>query len=186
MLAEGYLTLVGYARRLRARGAAIPWSRALASSGASAVLIAACGLQIARVDGASMAPTLEDRDRLIVNTIVYRFREAHPGDIVIFQYPVRPELSFVKRIIASGGDTVRITGGIVYVNESRVDDGFIPPAFRSHDDWGPQVVPEGYDFVMGDHRNRSSDSREWGMVPKRNILGKVQFRWWPLSSLRLF
>jgi signal peptidase I len=133
-----------------------------------------------------MAPTLEDQDRLLVNMLVYRFRDARPGDIVILSYPVRPELSLVKRVIASGGDTVSIVDGQVYVNDARIDDDFIPAEFRSHDEWGPQVIPEGYEFVMGDHRNSSSDSREWGMVPKKYIVGKVQFRCWPLSSLRLF
>ncbi len=61
-----------------------------------------------------------------------------------------------------------------------------PPEYRSHDDWGPQVIPEGYYFVMGDHRNNSSDSRHWGFVPKKYIIGKVQLRWWPVPSGRVF
>jgi len=63
---------------------------------------------------------------------------------------------------------------------------YVPEDYRSHDDWGPQVIPEGYYFVMGDHRNNSSDSRNWGFVPKRYIIGKVQLRWWPMSAARLF
>jgi signal peptidase I len=186
LLGDDSVTLAACAHWLRERGVSIAWLKTLASSGVYAVLIGTFGLQIARVQGASMAPTLEDEDRLIVNKIVYRFREARPGDIVMFYYPVRPELWFVKRVIASGGDTVSIVDGNVFVNDSRVDDDFIPPNFRSHDDWGPQVIPEGYDFVMGDHRNSSSDSREWGMVPKKYIVGKVQVRWWPPSSVRVF
>jgi len=167
-------------------GVTIAWLKRLTSAGVGAFLIGTFGMQIARVEGKSMAPTLEDQDRLLVNKLVYRFRDARPGDIVIFFYPVRPELSFVKRVIAAGGDTVSIVDGQVYVNDTRLDDDFIPAEFRSHDEFGPQLIPEGYDFVMGDHRNSSSDSREWGMVPKKYIVGKVQCRWWPLSSLRLF
>jgi signal peptidase I len=162
------------------------WLASLISVGAYALLVATFGMQIARVEGASMSPTLKDQDRLIVNRLVYRFRDARPGDIVMFYYPVQPELSFVKRVIAEGGDTVSIIDGQVYVNDSRLDDTFIPAEFRSHDVWGPQVIPEGYDFVLGDHRNGSSDSREWGMVPKKYIVGKVQARWWPIVTARLF
>ena len=79
-----------------------------------------------------------------------------------------------------------IVDGIVYRNDIRLDDSFVPADFRSHDDWGPQVIPEGYYFVMGDHRNNSSDSRHWGFVPKKYIIGKVQLRWWPLGHARMF
>ena len=81
---------------------------------------------------------------------------------------------------------MRIVDGRVYVNDVPLDDGYVPPEYRSHDDWGPQVIPEGYYFVMGDHRNNSSDSRHWGMVPKRYIIGKVQVRWWPIPEAKLF
>ena len=168
------------------RARALTWATTLGSAIAYAVLIGTFGLQSARVAGASMAPTLEDQDRLLVNRFVYRLRDAHAGDIVMFRYPLRPELSFVKRIIAEGGDTVSIVDGQVYVNDAHLDDDFIPPQFRSHDNWGPQVIPEGYDFVMGDHRNNSSDSRHWGPVPKKYIVGKVKVRWWPLQDARIF
>ena len=72
------------------------------------------------------------------------------------------------------------------VNDIPLSDDYVPEDYRSHDDWGPQVVPEGYYFVMGDHRNNSSDSRNWGFVPKRYIIGKVQIRWWPMSQARMF
>ena len=65
-------------------------------------------------------------------------------------------------------------------------DDYVAAEYRSHDDWGPQVIPEGYYFVMGDHRNNSSDSRHWGMVPKKYIIGKVQLRWWPVPTARVF
>ena len=65
-------------------------------------------------------------------------------------------------------------------------DDYVSSEYRSHDDWGPQVIPEGYYFVMGDHRNNSSDSRHWGMVPKKYIIGKVQIRWWPVPTARVF
>ena len=132
----------------------------------SALLIGSIGFQASRVDGFSMAPTLEDRDRLLVNKAAYAFSDPQPGDIVTFYYPPDPVRIFVKRVIAKEGDTVRIVDGLVSVNDQPLRDDYVAAEFRSHDDWGPQVIQQGYYFVMGDHRNNSSDSREWGFVPK--------------------
>ena len=158
----------------------------LVSAAVYATLIVTFGVQVARVDGLSMAPTLEDHDRLIVNKLVYEIGEPRPGDIVMLYYPLNPEKMFVKRVIAKEGDTVRIQDGHVYVNDLPLHDDYVPAEFRSHDDYGPEVVKQGYYFVMGDHRNNSSDSRHWGPVPKKYIVGKVKVRWWPLQDARIF
>jgi len=158
----------------------------LVSAAVYATLIVTFGFQVARVDGLSMAPTLEDHDRLIVNKLVYELGDPRPGDIVMLYYPLNPEKMFVKRVIAKEGDTVRIVDGRVYVNDIPLRDDYVPAEFRSHDDWGPQVVQQGYYFVMGDHRNNSSDSRHWGPVPKKYIVGKVKVRWWPLQDAKIF
>ena len=164
----------------------IAWLKTLASAAVYATLIVTFGFQVARVEGHSMAPTLEDQDRLIVNKLAYRIGEPHISDIVMLYYPNDPNKSFVKRVIAEEGDQVRIVDGKVYRNDILLDDSFVPPDYKSHDDWGPQVIPEGYYFVMGDHRNNSSDSRHWGFVPKKYIIGRVQLRWWPLRHARMF
>ncbi len=164
----------------------VAWLKTLASAAVYATLIVTFGFQVARVEGQSMAPTLADQDRLIVNKAAYKFGDPQVGDIVMLYYPNKPEKSFVKRVIAAENDQVRIVAGKVYRNEVLMDDSFVPPEFRSHDDWGPEVIPEGYYFVMGDHRNNSSDSRHWGFVPKKYIIGKVQLRWWPLPDARMF
>jgi signal peptidase I len=173
-----------------------PWKRmaleifsgvqTLVSAAVYATLIVTFGFQVARVDGLSMAPTLEDHDRLIVNKLVYELGDPRPGDIVMLYYPLNPEKMFVKRVIAKEGDTVRIVDGRVYVNDIPLRDDYVPAEFRSHDDWGPQVIQQGYYFVMGDHRNNSSDSRHWGPVPKKYIVGKVKVRWWPIQDVRIF
>jgi signal peptidase I len=162
------------------------WARTLASAAVYATLIVTFGFQVARVEGQSMAPTLFNQDRLIVNKLAYRIAEPHIGDVVMLYYPNDPTKSFVKRVIAEEGDQVRIVGGRVYRNDSLMDDSFVLPEFRSHEDWGPKVIPEGYYFVMGDHRNNSSDSRIWGFVPKKYVIGKIQLRWWPLGQARMF
>jgi signal peptidase I len=165
----------------------VAWLKTLASAAVYATLIVTFGFQVARVEGQSMAPTLADQDRLIVNKAAYRFfEEPQIGDIVMLYYPLNPEKSFVKRVIAKEGDQVRIVDGRVYRNDVPINDDYVPLEYRSHDDWGPEVVPEGQYFVMGDHRNNSSDSRHWRWVPKKYIIGKVQLRWWPLPHARLF
>ena len=165
----------------------VAWLKTLASAAVYATLIVTFGFQVARVEGQSMAPTLENQDRLIVNKAAYRFfEEPQIGDIVMLYYPLNPDKSFVKRVIAREGDQVRIVDGRVYRNDVLINDDYVPAEYRSHDDWGPEVVPEGQYFVMGDHRNNSSDSRHWKWVPKKYIIGKVQLRWWPLPHARLF
>ncbi|MEE2637978.1 MAG: signal peptidase I [Acidobacteriota bacterium] len=171
----------------RAGEEVMAWVKTFASAAVYATLIVTFGFQVARVEGRSMEPTLADQDRLIVNKALYRFFGApEPGDIVMLYYPRDPDKSFVKRIIAEAGDSVRIEDGKVYVNEVLLPDEYVPPDFRSHENHGPQVVKEAHYFVMGDHRNNSSDSRHWGPVPERYVIGKVQLRWWPLTSATVF
>ena len=169
-------------------GEFVTWVKTLASAAVYATLIVTFGVQVARVDGQSMAPTLENHDRLLVNKFAYLSYVGEPqvGDIVMLSYPVNPKKSFVKRVIAAENQTVRIADGKVFVNDVPVNDSFVASEYRSHDDYGPVVVPEGYYFVMGDHRNNSSDSRDWGFVPKKYIIGRVQLRWWPAAEARTF
>ena len=164
----------------------VTWFKTLASAAVYATLIVTFGFQVARVEGQSMAPTLIDQDRLIVNKLISRLGEPRRSDIVMLYYPIDPDKSFVKRVIAEEGDTFRIENGLVFVNDVPVRDDYVSQGFRSYEDYGEQVVPQGYYFVMGDHRNNSSDSRHWGMVPKKYIIGKVQVRWWPIPTARVF
>lgn len=168
------------------RNELVAWFKTLASAAVYATLIVTFGFQVARVEGLSMAPTLADQDRLIVNKLAYRIGEPRRGDIVMLYYPLDPDKSFVKRVIAEEGDQVRIVDGRVFVNDVPMQDDFVAPEYRSHDNFGPSVIPEGYYFVMGDHRNNSSDSRHWGFVPKKYIIGKVQIRWWPIPTAHVF
>lgn len=138
--------------------------------------------QHARVEGTAMSPTINDQDRVIVDKSAYRTGTPRPGDVVMLLYPLNPDKKFVKRVIAEEGDQIRIVNGQVYRNDVPVDDRYVTAEHRSHDDFGPQVVPQGYCFVLGDRRNNSSDSRHWGYVPVKYIVGKVVYRWWPLGT----
>jgi signal peptidase I len=162
------------------------WMKTLASAALYAIVIVTFVFQVARVEGLSMAPTLDDQDRLIVNKLIYRMSDPRRGDIVMLYYPLDPDKMFVKRVIAEEGDQVRIVDGRVYVNDVPMPSEYVPVEYQSHDDWGPQVIPQGHYFVMGDHRNNSQDSRHFGFVPKRYIVGKVQVRWWPVPQARTF
>jgi signal peptidase I len=132
--------------------------------------------QTARIEGKAMEPTLVNGTVVIVNKLAYVDADPRRGDVVMLLYPINPDKIFVKRIIAEEGDTIRIRDGRVFVNDIPRTDDQVAPEGRSHDDFGPQMVPEGYCFVMGDRRNNSSDSRHWGMVPKKYVLGRVAFR----------
>ena len=164
----------------------VAWFKTLVSAAVYATLIVTFGFQVARVEGQSMIPTLEDQDRLIVNKLAYQLHDPEVGDIVMLYYPEDPSKSFVKRVIGKEDDTLRSVGGKVYRNDLLLDDEFIPLEYRSQDTWGPITVRHGFYFVMGDHRSNSSDSRAWGEVPKKYIIGKVQVRWWPLNHARVF
>jgi signal peptidase I len=129
--------------------------------------------QLVRNADGAMEPALKDQQRLVVNKLIYRLRDPRSGEVVMMLSPLDPNRLFVRRVIGRAGDTVRIIGGVVYINGKPSTDGDVPSEFRNQEDWGPQVVPAGYYFVLSDNRNGSSDSRHWGFVPTRYIIGKI-------------
>jgi signal peptidase I len=181
-------SLVEHTRRSSAPATASVVARAHAvlSAGMCLALIATFGVRIVRVVGFSMEPTIENHDGLLVDRLAYELGSPRPGDIVSLYHPHDPDRVLIKRVIAESGDEVRIVGGLVYINGKRLCDDYVDSSFRSHENWGPELVPDGSYFVMGDHRNLSSDSREWGLVPTKYIIGKVKLRWWPLQHLTIF
>ena len=136
------------------------------------------------VDGPSMRPTLESAERLVVNKFIYRFRAPEKGEVLVFQYPRDPSRDFIKRVIATPGDTIEIREGRVLVNDQILVEDYILEKTRS--EYPKMTVPEGRIFVMGDNRNNSEDSRfaDVGFVPYDLIKGKAVMVFWPLSSYK--
>ena len=148
-------------------------------------------LQAFVVKGASMEPSFQNGDYLIVNEISYRFDSPQRGDVIVFHYPFNPRLRFIKRVIALPGDTVEITNGKVKIYDDKHPDGeilkepYLPPnTFTSpsvsvlgkvEGELIETMGPNEY-FVMGDNRRLSFDSRSWGPLDRKYIIGKVEIR----------
>ena len=137
--------------------------KTLVSAAVYATLIVTFGFQVARVDGLSMAPTLEDHDRLIVNKLVYELGEPRPGDIVMLYYPLNPEKMFVKRVIAKEGDTVRIVDGHVYVNDVPLHDDYVPAGIPQPRRLGPAGRAAG--LLLRDGRSPEQQLRQPPLGP---------------------
>jgi signal peptidase I len=173
-------------------------------------LIVRAAVQNFQVEGSSMDPTLHDGLYLLVNKAVYFeinletldkflpfidpgddptryvFRGPQRGDVIVFvapeQQPGEAERDFIKRIIAVPGETVEVRDGIVYINGGPLDEPYIED--HGGQNFGPQTVPEGHYFVLGDNRGASFDSRSFGMLPKRNIIGLAWVTYWEECGAR--
>jgi len=155
------------------------WMRDLLVSAVASVLIITFLYQPVRVEGTSMLPRLEDRDRLFINKFVYRISAIERGDVVVFHYPRDPEKSYIKRVIALPGDRLHIDHGNVWVNGRKLAEPYVPEEFRDTRSVAEMEVPLGTYYMMGDHRSISSDSREFGPVERSLIYGKAVFIYWP-------
>ena len=155
------------------------WFRDLLISAVASVLIITFLYQPVRVEGTSMLPRLEDRDRLFINKFVYHISAIERGDVVVFHYPRDPEKSYIKRVIALPGDRLQIDHGIVWLNGIRQTENYVPEEYRDSRSLPEMIVPDGAYFMMGDHRSISSDSREFGPVERGLIYGKAVFVYWP-------
>ena len=159
------------------------WLRDLFISLAIAAIIIIFIYQPVKVEGTSMMPSLADHERIFVNKFVYRLEPIERGDIVVFRYPRDPSQSYIKRVIGVAGDRIHIDGGQVYVNDQPLDEDYVPPAYTDVQSLQEMVVPAQSYFVLGDHRNMSRDSRDFGPVNQSYIYGKAVFGYWPMDKL---
>lgn len=161
------------------------------------------------IPSSSMEPTLQIRDRLIIEKISYYFRKPQRGEIIVFHPPNHPAIPnkgsvYIKRVIGLPGDTISIQSGTVYVNGTPIPEPYITipaaytlpttdPALCPDNCFQPSqivetrgvpsfVVPPNSYWVMGDNRNNSLDSHVWGFLPAENVVGRAAFRYWPLDG----
>jgi len=138
------------------------------------------------VDGHSMEPNLHDQERLMVDKWTYLFHPPARGDVVVFVAPPNPSLDYVKRIIGLPGDVITIHNTTVIVDGVTLNDTFVKPANQGNPfaekHIENMVVPPNDYFVLGDNRGDSSDSRDWGFLPRKNIIGRAALIYWPLGQ----
>ena len=146
-----------------------------------------------KIPTGSMRPVLMEGDRIFVDKISYRFREPKRGEIIVFKFPQDRKKDYVKRLVGLGGEGLEIREGQIYVNGGRIESPaiFNDRFYYNRDDWDygkrGQVVsiPEGHFFVLGDNSAASSDSRNWGFVPRKDLVGRAVLIWWPPQRARL-
>jgi signal peptidase I len=150
--------------------------------------------QQSKIPSGSMEDTLLIGDYIMVNRFIYSpadsgiekallpSRDIRHGDVIVFKFPETPEIDYIKRVIGLPGDTVEIRRGYVYVNGEKLDEPYVQQAYRQQDSREPFTVPPAQYWVMGDHRDRSADSRVWGFVPRDLIKGRAVLIWWSYTE----
>lgn len=129
-----------------------------------------------RVDGFSMNPTLQNGEYILVNKMAYKTGKPQRGDIVVFMFPMNLEEDLIKRVIGLPGESVIVKDGVVSINGTPINEPYINAAPFYNGEW---QVPEGQLFVLGDNRNDSRDSHQWGLLPIENVIGKAVLIYWP-------
>ncbi len=140
-----------------------------------------------KIKGASMHPNFPDSEYLLTEKVDYYLHEPVRGDVIVFKPPVSEDDEFIKRIIGLPGESVRVSGGRVYINDKILKESYLKPeVFTGDGTFLPEgegfTVPEGQYFVMGDNRPHSSDSRAWGPISKKSISGRAWLIYWPPGS----
>jgi signal peptidase I len=139
------------------------------------------------VKGNSMYPNFEHGEFLLTDKLTYRFKEPQRGEVIVFKAPVDSRFDYIKRIIALPGETVVVKNGILLINNEKLNESYLPEDFSTRSgkflkEGQPITLSLSEYLVMGDNRNHSSDSRDWGTVPRENIVGRVWLRYWPLDK----
>jgi signal peptidase I len=188
---------------------AIDWVVTIIGAVAIVLAIKAWVVNPYRIPSSSMEPTLHcakpaqgceanTSDRVLANRFIYHFRDPRRGEIVVFKTPPLAEQecgskgTFVKRLIGLPGEVWEERNGFVYINGKKLNEQYIKPDRRDHQTLGLSDIPprntytripKGYYMMMGDNRNSSCDSRRWGLVPRKNLIGEVFATYWPPSRI---
>lgn len=152
-------------------------------------------IQAFKIPTGSMEPTLHGDtrrgDRILVFKPIYWFREPYRGEVIVFKYPEDPKKAFIKRLVAEGNETVEIRNGNIVINDRLITDMdiFLHIYYTNNEPYGqegvPVTVPENHFYVLGDNSLYSKDSRKWGFVPRKYLIGKAVLIWWPPKRIGL-
>ena len=160
----------------------IDWIQTLSIALIVAFLIRNFIFQPYRVQMGSMLPTLQENNLIIVNKLTYRFQAPKRGDIVVFHPPNNPSVYYIKRIVGLPGETIEITNGEILINGVSLPEKYI--SILTPGLYGPKTLPENEYFLMGDHRNNSLDSREFGPIKIKSIIGRATLVLWPPKAFK--
>ena len=160
------------------------WVVSIGAAVLIALMIRTFIVELYVVDGPRMRPTLQHDERLVVNKFIYYVRDPNKGEIIVFRYPSDTSRDFIKRVIATAGDTIEIKDGRVYVNDQLQREDYILE--KTQGEYSKATVPEGTVFVMGDNRNNSEGSRfsDVGFVPLDLVKGKAVLIFWPTEDAK--
>jgi signal peptidase I len=149
-------------------------------------LVIRMAVQNFAIDGTSMETSLHNRELVLVDKWSYLFRTPQRGDVIVFNAPPEPGTDFIKRVIAVPGDVITVNNGVPTVNGVTLKEFYVAPGhmgpYTTDRTVNHEVVPPGDYFVMGDNRIGSYDSRSWGFVPMRDIIGRAALVYWPLGQ----
>ncbi|MGB2953569.1 MAG: signal peptidase I [Gaiellaceae bacterium] len=181
---------------------AIDWIVTIAGAIGIVLAIKAWVVNPYRIPSSSMEPTLHCAgqpgclahlsDRVLANRFIYHFRSPHRGEIVVFKTPKLAQRScgaggtFVKRLIGLPGDLWSEREGYVYIDGKKLNEPYVKPDRRDHETHAPIRIPKGQYFMMGDNRASSCDSRVWGAVPRKNLIGPVFATYWPPNRISFY
>ncbi|MFC1571826.1 signal peptidase I [Candidatus Margulisiibacteriota bacterium] len=162
------------------------WTETIVVAFILALIIRAFFLQVFWIPSGSMEPTLDIKDRIVVNKVAFHFRAPRRQEVVVFRQVglmAEPKRDLIKRMMGLPGEVLEVKDGIVHINGKPIEETH--PLNREYTDFGPVAIPDDHYFVMGDNRPASADSRYWGFLPKKNLIGPTFLRIWPLNKFGL-
>ena len=142
-----------------------------------------------KVDGNSMKPNFYDQEYILTDKVSYKKGDPQRGDVIVFHAPTANS-DYIKRIIGMPGEVIMVKNGYVYINNIQLPEVYLPPSYLTLEksflrDGVPYPIPAGYYMALGDNRGSSSDSREFGPISRKAIVGKAWVRYWPLNRAGL-
>lgn len=155
-----------------------------------AFLIRTFVVQAFYIPSGSMKPNLQIGDRILAYKFLYGLKNVKRGDIIVFKFPLNPRKDFIKRVIGLPGDIIKVENKEIYVNGKQLSEPYIVHRDKwnsgfPRDEYPPTSVPAGSLFMLGDNRDSSDDSRYWGFMPAKNVVGEAFLVYWPLWRIRI-